>query len=122
MSGADSYVHAHSDVKQLVKKPLPGARLQEVNGTAAMAYLLAHMPRRDLMLLFGRTLEFTDFLFENVRLALRVWPFSHKCVRAGVHCRTATSTPQEHCLRQDCARPTACASVFVEQRHSDRLV
>ena len=54
----------------------------EVNGTAAMAYLLAHMPRRDLMLLFGRTLEFTDFLFENVRLALRVWPFSKRRVRA----------------------------------------
>ena len=82
MSGADSYVHAHSDVNQLVKKTPPGARLQEVNGTAAMAYLLAHMPRRDLMLLFGRTLEFTGFLFENVRLALRVCPSrTSACVR-----------------------------------------
>lgn len=42
----------------------------------ALENLVANMPRRDMILLFSTPLDFSDFLFEHVRYALRVRPLS----------------------------------------------
>ena len=46
----------------------------EENATACLEHLLAHMPKRDALLLFDAPLRGLQFLAETVRLALRNWP------------------------------------------------
>lgn len=48
----------------------------EENATVCINYVVANMPRRDMLTLFAQPYLFSDFLFEHIRLALRTWPFS----------------------------------------------
>ena len=62
---------------------LEAARIQgtfwlddEANATAALSFLIGHMPRRDLMMLFSKPLDTIEWLTEGVRLALRTWDWA----------------------------------------------
>ena len=46
------------------------------NATLAVQFLLAHMPRRDMQLLFSNTFAFLDWMLEGVRMALSTWPWA----------------------------------------------
>mmetsp|Transcript_20848 Transcript_20848/g.49481 ORF Transcript_20848/g.49481 Transcript_20848/m.49481 type:complete len:352 (+) Transcript_20848:1-1056(+) len=55
---------------------LDDAAGSEVNASLCVEYLLEHMPRRDLLLLFSQPFQMMDFMFEHVRFALKTWPWA----------------------------------------------
>lgn len=48
----------------------------EENVTECVTYVIANMPRRDMLTLFAQPVLFSEFLIEHTRLALRAWPYS----------------------------------------------
>ena len=60
---------------------LTGPGGTEANATECIQHLLAHMPRRDLLLLFSEPFRFVDFIIETVRCLCVVTDLliSHSC-------------------------------------------
>lgn len=50
---------------------LDGPGGAEENATEAIQFLVRHMPRRDMLLLFEMPYQFVEFILEHVRFALR---------------------------------------------------